>query len=71
VIPFIPEQFRFDALIERIWRARVRKNPKEAKAQRSVAAFHKANPDNVTSLREWRMRRDRSKTDRTVGARAL
>jgi hypothetical protein len=70
MMPFIPEQFRFDALIERIWRARVRKNPKEAKAQRSLAAFHKKYPT-VISLAEYRRNRERSKTDRTVGARAL
>jgi hypothetical protein len=71
VIPFIPELFRWERLMERIWRARVKKNPKEAQAQRSLAAFHAANPDNVTSLREWRMRRARQKALRTMGARAL
>lgn len=55
--PFVPELFRFESWYEKLWRARVRKNPKEARAQRSLAEFHAAHPDHVVSLAEYRRRR--------------
>lgn len=58
---FINNHHYFDwcALFERTWRARVAKNPKTAKAERSLAEFHKQNPGHVVNLAQWRLNRAR------------
>jgi hypothetical protein len=58
---FINNHHYFDwcALIENIWRSRVAKNPKTAKANKSVAEFHRLNPDHVVNLAQWRINRAR------------
>jgi hypothetical protein len=51
--------FDWCALMERTWRARVARNPKTAKAERSLAEFHRRYPDNTVNLAQWRLNRAR------------
>lgn len=52
--------------IEKAWRARVRINPKTAKAERSLAAFHARYPDHAVNLAQWRINRARRCERRTA-----
>jgi hypothetical protein len=51
--------FDWCALMERIWRARIAKNPKSARAERSLSEFHRQYPDHVVNLAQWRINRER------------
>jgi hypothetical protein len=51
--------FDFCTLMERVWRARVAKNPKTARAERSLAEFHRQYPEHVVNLAQWRLQRAR------------
>lgn len=51
--------FDWCSLMERIWRARVAKNPKTARAERSLAQFHAQHPEHVVNLAQWRINRAR------------
>jgi hypothetical protein len=49
--------FNWCALLERLWRSRVAKNPKTQRAEESLAKFHAQHPDNVVSLAKLRIAR--------------
>jgi hypothetical protein len=61
--------FEWCRLIEKQWRARVRVNPKTAKAERSLAKFHASYPSHVVNLAQWRIERARrQRRDQLVAA---
>lgn len=57
----IAHYFEWCRLLEKQWRARVARNPKSAKAERSLAEFHRQNPEHVINLAQWRIQRARRK----------
>jgi hypothetical protein len=68
----IAHYFEWCRLVEKQWRARIRTNPKTAKAERSLAEFHASYPAHVVNLAQWRLnnaRRRHLEAGRTTVAR--
>lgn len=49
--------FNWCTLIERMWRARVAKNPKTKRAEESLQRFHAQQPEKVVNLAKLRIAR--------------